>query len=70
MLTKPRAQRVESMTQPEIDVIFWLTRLSVCLKHIGDDLPAGPVKTHVRKTIGEFTESSACSDTLEQHLRT
>jgi len=70
ILTKPRARRVESITQPEIDMHHWVARLAVCLSLIGEELPDGPLRNHVRKTVGEFTESSACSDTLEQHLRT
>ena len=69
MLTKPRAQRVESITQPEIDMHHWVARLAVCLSLIGEELPDGPLKKHVRKTVGEFIDSGACSHTLEQHLR-
>ena len=70
MLTKPRAKRVESITQDEVDLHHWVARLAVSLSIIGQELPPGPLQKHVRKTIGEFIDSGACSHALEQHLRT
>ena len=70
MLTKPRAKRVEHITQEEVDLHHWVARLAVSLSIIGQELPPGPLQKHVRKTIGEFIDSGACSHALEQHLRT
>ena len=69
MICKPRARRAESITPEEIDMHHWVARLAVCLSLIGDELPKGALRTHVRKTVDEFITSGACSANLEQHLR-
>lgn len=68
MLTKPRARRAESITQEEVDVHHWLARLAVSLSLMADDLPPH-LRKHVRKTLDEFCDSSACSESLAQHVK-
>lgn len=65
---RPRARRVESITQPEADVHHWLGRLSMCLAVMSHDLPPH-LRTHVRKTLGEFVASPSSSETLARIVR-
>lgn len=67
-LLKPRAKRAESITQPEVDMHHWVARLAVSLSLMADDLPPH-LRKHVRKTLDEFCESSACSESLAQHVK-
>ena len=69
MTCKPRPKRAESITQAEVDVHHWLARLAVVLAIIGEELPAGALKSYARKTLDEFCESSACSESLAAHVK-
>ena len=63
MITKPRSQRAEQITPEEVDVHHWLGRLSMCLAISSHDLPPS-LQDHVRKTLDEFLQSGASSETL------
>ncbi len=66
---KPRARRAESITQTEIDVHHWLARLAVSLSILAEELPPGALRKHARKTLDEFCDSGACSETLAAHVK-
>ncbi len=66
---KPRTKRAESITQAEVDVHHWLARLAVVLSILQEELPKGALKTHARKTLDEFCDSAACSDSLAAHVK-
>ena len=68
MLTKPRPQRAEQITPEEHDVHHWLGRLAMCLAITSHDLPPH-LQTHVRKTVDEFLQSAASSETLVRIVR-
>lgn len=68
MITKPRSQRAESITQDEVDVHHWLGRLAVCLAISSHDLP-DHLQTHARKTLDEFILSGASSETLARIVK-
>lgn len=68
MIVKPRSQRAETITPEEIDVHHWLGRLSMCLAISSHDLPEH-LKAHARKTLDEFVQSGASSETLARFVR-
>lgn len=65
---RPRARRAEQITQPEIDVHYWLGRLSASLAIWSHDLPA-PLRDQARKTLDEFLASGASSENLARVIR-
>lgn len=68
MLTKPRSRRAMNITQTEADVHHWLGRLAMCLAITSHDLPPH-LQTHARKTLDEFLQSGASSETLARMVR-
>ena len=68
-ICKPRARRAQMMTVEESDMHVWLARFAVNLSIIAEELPAGALKRHARKTLDEFISSGASSETLARFVR-
>ncbi len=68
-ICKPRPRRVEMSTEEDLAVHHWLARLAVSLSIIAEELPPGALRKHARKTLDEFCDSGACSDTLAAHVK-
>ncbi len=68
-ICKPRPRRVEMSTAEDLAVHHWLARLAVSLSIIAEELPPGALRKHARKTLDEFCDSDACSDTLAAHVK-
>jgi hypothetical protein len=66
VITKPRAQTAQRVTQEEVDCHHWLGKLAMSLAIASHDLPR---TSHARKTVDEFLQSQCASQALAQIIR-
>ena len=66
MLTKPRSQTAQRVTQEEVDCHHWLGKLAMSLAIASHDLPR---TSHARKTVDEFLASTCASAALAAIIR-
>ncbi len=66
MITKPRAQTAQRVTQEEVDCHHWLGKLAMTLAIVSHDLPR---TSCARKTVDEFLSSACASAALAQIIR-